>query len=187
MTAPKRLSVKLFISNPDVVEVESLVPVFQEWIQRDAIKDELLIDVVDYKHVHHGPGIILIGYEGDYGYDSSAGQVGLQYTYKQIKADSLADAVSVAIQRLITAAGVAENEAALNGLKIDTSVIELKLLDRLNYPNTEETASAVQEVLTPVAESISGDGFSLTVKSDNPREPLTIVLEGESIPANASL
>lgn len=74
MQAPKRLSVKLFANNPKVVEAKAFGPIFQGWIQRNAIENELLIDVVDYKHVHHGPGIILIGYEGDYAYDSIDGR-----------------------------------------------------------------------------------------------------------------
>ncbi len=53
---PKRISIKLFARNPQVVKPEAFVPVFQRWIQQHAVEG-LLIDVADYKHVPDGPGI----------------------------------------------------------------------------------------------------------------------------------
>src|SRR5690606_31395337 len=126
MKAPKRFIVKLFATNPDVVSAEAFVPVFQRWIQERFASDELLIDVADYKHVHHGPGIILIGHDGDYAYDFAKGNHGIQYTYKQVKAESLSDALSVALKRVLTAIEKVETEETLNGLVFDKTRVEIQ-------------------------------------------------------------
>ncbi len=43
----------------------------------------MLIDVADYKHVQDGPGILIIGHEGDYALDQENGRSGLLYTRKR--------------------------------------------------------------------------------------------------------
>ena len=53
------------------VDPEAFVPVFHDWIRRGAVEG-LLIDVARYGHVHHGPGIMLVGHEGDYASTCSA-------------------------------------------------------------------------------------------------------------------
>ena len=57
---PTKFQVKISAKG-DKVELEKLVPVFNEWILNKKIDDELLIDVADYAHVPQGPGVVLIG------------------------------------------------------------------------------------------------------------------------------
>lgn len=178
MQAPKRLVVKFFAKNPEVVQTERFVPVFQRWIQED-FADELLIDVVDYKHVPEGPGIILIGYEGDTAYDFVHGKAGLQYTYKHIKADTLIDALNIALKRLLVAVEKAEREVTLNGLEIDTTRLQIAFLDRLNFPQDAATVEAVLAVLTPTAHVLFGEEVSLWAEQLDAREPLQITLQGD--------
>ncbi len=178
MQAPKRFVVKFFAKNPEVVETERFVPVFQRWIQED-FADELLIDVVDYKHVPEGPGIILIGYEGDTAYDFVYGKAGLQYTYKHIKADTLVDALNIALKRLLVAVEKAEREVSLNGLEIDTTKLQIAFLDRLNFPQDEATVEAVLATLTPTAQVIFGEEVSLLAEQLDAREPLQITIQGD--------
>lgn len=166
MQAPKRLSVKLFANNPEVVEAEAFVPIFQEWIQRNAIKNELLIDVVDYKHVHHGPGIILIGYEGDYAYDFTDGRPGLQYTIKQNESETLLDTLTLVLERLLHAIDVLQAESSANNLTLVTNEFQISILDRLNYPQTAETIEALQESLNSHFQNISGESISIEVTED---------------------
>lgn len=184
MKAPKRFFVKLFASNPEVVDAEEFVPVFQRWIQENFAPDELIIDVADYKHVPQGPGIILIGHDGDYAYDFVHGKVGLQYTFKQVKVETLEEAVSIALKRVVTAIEKAEAEEALNGITFDKTKVQITFLDRLNYPNDEETAKATGEALTPLAKSTLGGGVTVDLTQSDPREPLTIVFQGEPISLN---
>src|SRR5512139_3069428 len=106
---PKRLSVKLFAANPEVVTAEAFMPVFQRWIQRKSVEG-LLIDVADYKHVPDGPGMVLIGHEGDYSYNYTDGRPGLLYVRKITSGDSFEANVATAFRLAIQAAQALEAE-----------------------------------------------------------------------------
>ena len=77
----QHINIKLFIENPETLNLAEYSAVFNSWIQEQRF-DELLIDVADYLHVHNGPGIMLIGYEADYSLDNRAGRLGLLYNRK---------------------------------------------------------------------------------------------------------
>src|SRR5690606_13498875 len=99
---PRRFSVKYFVSNPEHVELSKFVPIFQRWIQRDLVEG-LLIDVAAYEHVHEGPGILLIGDEGDYSLDIRDGRPGLMYTRKRQITGTLPDVLRVSTRLALIA------------------------------------------------------------------------------------
>jgi len=74
-----RISVKYFVTDPTVVNLDEIVPVFHRWIQNQSVEG-FLIDVADYKHVCQGPGVVLIGHEADYALDMTGGRPGLLYS-----------------------------------------------------------------------------------------------------------
>ena len=43
-------------------------------LPREHAFDELMIDVADYKHVKHGPGVVLVGDANDYYLDEGEGR-----------------------------------------------------------------------------------------------------------------
>ena len=69
ITVPRRLGVKFCLKQEPTLQPEDILPIFQRWIQDHAIVG-MLIDVIDYKHVPEGPGIVLIADEFDLAYDS---------------------------------------------------------------------------------------------------------------------
>ncbi len=77
----QHINVKLFVRDPEKVDLEAVVPVFHSWIQGQ-IFDELLLDVADYSHVPDGPGVVLIGHEADYALDNTDGRLGVRYNRK---------------------------------------------------------------------------------------------------------
>ena len=64
-----KVDLKLFLQDASRVDQEEFIPVFHDWIQNPS--GELLIDVVDYRHVHDGPGVILIAHDAHYAIDTS--------------------------------------------------------------------------------------------------------------------
>src|SRR5512134_3643410 len=109
----QHINLKFFIENPEEVKLAEFAGIFNSWIQRRAMP-ELLIDVADYLHVHHGPGILLIGHEADYSLDNQAGRLGLLYNRKAPLEGSLPEKLAQAAQAALTAARLLEKE---NGLK----------------------------------------------------------------------
>src|SRR5205807_2486817 len=75
----QHINVKLLLEGGD--DLDPVIPIFHSWIQNQPF-GELLIDVADYRHVHHGPGIVLIGHEADYSLDQTDGRLGLRYNRK---------------------------------------------------------------------------------------------------------
>jgi len=170
MTA-QRLSVKLFFEENDI-ELVDFIPVFHQWIQ-EGVTDDLLIDVVDYTHVEDGPGLILVGGEGDYGLEKINGRLGLKYTRKrEWPVENLAERIQLTNQHAQEAAGLLEQFTL-------TGDVEISMLDRLRYPNTDSGLAAIRGEI--------GDAYSATAvsrKSDDEREALTLVLNTSTISLN---
>ena len=78
-----KFGVKLFITNPTAKSLKEFIPVFHGWIQRQALPGHMLLDVHDYSHVHHGPGILLVAHEANLSIDEAEGRRGLVYIRKQ--------------------------------------------------------------------------------------------------------
>src|SRR5215471_21410176 len=79
----QHVNVKLLVKDPEYLEMEAVVPIFHNWI-REQVWEERLLDVADYRHVFAGPGIILIGLEGDYSLDNTDSRLGVRYSRKAV-------------------------------------------------------------------------------------------------------
>ena len=55
------------------MRLDDFIPVFHRWIQKQTVSGHLLIDVHDYSHIHQGPGILLVGHEGNFSIDLADG------------------------------------------------------------------------------------------------------------------
>lgn len=172
---PKRISIKFFVENPEAADdLGVFIPIFQRWIQQDAMEG-VLIDAVNYQHVHWGPGVILIGHEGDYSYNVAEGRPGVLYTQKVHLHDTLRDVLSAITRRALMAAERLAAEPALSGLRIDTQEAQITFLDRLRFPNTAETFDAIRDTLTEFAASLyDTQAIGLDLAASDPRAPFTI-------------
>src|SRR5689334_10419959 len=86
----QHINVKLFVQDPASVNLERLVPIFHRWIQ-DQAREEILIDVADYRHVPAGPGVLLIGHEANYSVDNTGLRLGVRYNRKAASSGSNQD------------------------------------------------------------------------------------------------
>ena len=185
---PHKLQIKLHLDGEDTPALDPLIPVFHRWIRESAVED-LLIDVANYAHVHHGPGIMLIGHEADYGLDLAGGRPGLVYARKREGAASLADLFGLALRRVVRAARLLETDDALDGrFTFRADAFDLTLLDRLRAPNRPETAEAVRDALAPVvADLFGGRNVRLERVENDAREPITLRVRIEAPESLAAL
>jgi hypothetical protein len=137
----QHVNVKLLLKDADV-NLDSLIPVFHSWIQ-DQVFDELLLDVADYRHVHHGPGLMLIGHEADYSVDNTDGLLGVRYNRKAPLAGSNLDRLVHATRSALNACQRLESDTRLNE-KVSFNGQDLQLIvnDRLLAPNNDSTRRA---------------------------------------------
>ncbi len=184
----KKLNLKLFIENPEALDVEAVIPVFHGWI-RDNLLDGLPIDVADYKHVPNGPGLMLIGHDGDYAIDFANGRSGLWYSHKRewAAATDLQGQIRLAWERLIHAAQLLENDPTLN-IRFSTAEIELTLADRLNAPNNATTFALVRDdVQALLSELFNDTPVGLAWADEEARRPFSVQATIDNAPILAEL
>ncbi len=103
----QHVNVKLLLANPAEVHLDPLIPVFHSWIQ-DKVFDELLLDIADYQHVPDGPGVVLIGFEGDYSVDNTDHRLGVRYNRKTPLDGTNQDRLKQAARAALTAASASK-------------------------------------------------------------------------------
>src|ERR1700681_869929 len=143
----EHVNVKLLLRNPEEVDLEPLIPVFHDWI-RDQVGEGLLLDIADYRHVEAGPGVVLIGHEGNYSVDNTDNRLGVRYNRKAVLNGSNQDRLEQAARAALSACRRLEEEPRLGGkLRFNGREFEIFINDRLLAPNSDETRKAVNSDL----------------------------------------
>jgi hypothetical protein len=178
----QHVNVKLLLENPEELNLDAVIPVFHSWIQ-DQVCEELLLDVTDYRHVHHGPGVVLIGHEADYAIDNTDGRLGIRYNRKAPLEGSNQDRLAQAVRAALAAAERLQQDTRLNEkLKFNCQDFEIFINDRLLAPNTPQTRQGLESEFHAFARDLFGiAGYTLTFENDSRR------LFGAKIKANQSL
>jgi hypothetical protein len=171
------VNVKLLVKDPGQVSLEPVVPVFHSWIQ-DQVYDEQLVDVADYTHVPAGPGVILIGLEGDYSVDNTDARLGVRYNRKVVLEGSNQDRLNQAARAALNACQRLEEDPSLEGkLRFNGQDVEVFINDRLLAPNNEDTRQKLKPEFQKFGDQLFGAGnYSLTWNED-PRRLLTVFLK----------
>ena len=166
------INVKLYFNNSDA-DLAPVVPIFHSWIQ-DQVFDELLLDVADYRHVHHGPGLMLIGHEADYSLDQTDGVLGLRYNRKAPLVGANYDRLLQATRAALVAAQRLEADTRLNGkLGFNGQDVQLIVNDRFLAPNDKATRAAVEPDFQSFATRLFGSFASPVSFDTDPRRLLT--------------
>jgi hypothetical protein len=151
------VNVKLFVKNTAVTDLEASIPVFHSWIQNQT-GGELLLDVADYRHVRSGPGVILIGYHGNYSLDSTGDRLGVRYNRKTALEGTNHDRLLQATEAALAACRRLETDPRLGGrIQFNGREIEVIINDRLLAPNTPETRAAADSEFRAFFSTLFGD------------------------------
>ena len=172
----QHINFKLFIKNPEAVNLADYSAVFNSWIQKHTL-EELLIDVADYLHVHDGPGILLIGHQADYSLDNRAGRLGLLYNRKSQLEGTTQEKLAQAARAVLTAAQIFEKE---NGLDFNGSEVQIIINDRLLVPNTAETLASLEPDLKAFFDKLYDGAEYVLMHQTDPRERFTVNVKAES-------
>lgn len=195
----QHVNVKFFIRNAAGLKTGDYTGVFNRWIQERAL-GELLVDVADYGHVPHGPGLLLIGHAANYSLDETGGRLGLLYNRKAPVEGSTQDQLRQAVRQALVAA---QKLAVEQGLEFDGNQAQVMVNDRHLAPNSPATFAALRPELEALFNTLyGGAAFTLTHGSRrDPRERFTVGvstaagldlaallanLEGEVTPAGAT-
>ena len=166
------------------LDLSLFIPVFHRWIRNNTV-DGLLIDVADYKHVPDGPGVMLIGHDGDFSIDLAEGRPGLRYVRKRGWEDPDDDDAQVLQARLDEVLSMLQQGAdALAGerklrkvVKFAEGELQVTFSDQLRTPNTAEAFAAIEaDILVVVTQRHADALISLERVSRSPHEALTVTV-----------
>ena len=163
----QHINVKLLVKNPEQADLEPLIPVFHSWIEGQVF-EELLLDVADYRHVPAGPGVVLIGHQGNYSVDNTDERLGVRYNRKAAVNGSNQDALRQAMRASLIACQRLESEPRLEGkLRFNGQEIEFFVNDRLLAPNRDSTREAFQPEFEAFFEKLfRGREYSVSYTSE---------------------
>jgi hypothetical protein len=169
----QHVNVKLLLQNSADARLEPLIPVFHSWIETQN-GDELLIDVADYTHVPAGPGIVLIGHQGNYSVDNTGNRLGVRYNRKAVVDGGNQESLAQAARSALSACRRLEEEPRLNGkFRFNGQEIEIFVNDRLIAPNNAATREALDADLRNFAGKLfRGKEYSISY-GDDPRSLFT--------------
>ena len=171
MSELSRLGIKLFATGSTFVRVKDFVPIFHSWIQKQCVKDHLLIDVHDYSHIHNGPGILLVAHEGNFTTDLAEGRLGLAYFRKLPAGNTLEETLSASLRSVREAASLIEDEPSLDGrMRFRNDELLVISNDRLLAPNDTATFEGLQ----PTLAKVFGANSRFTHSSAGTKDRLTI-------------
>jgi hypothetical protein len=183
----QHVNVKLLVRNPEGVDLEPLIPVFHGWIQNQ-VGEGLLLDVADYRHVDGGPGVVLIGHEGNDRVDNTDNRLGVRYNRKAALDGSNQDRLKQAARAALTACQRLEAESRLGeSLRFNGQEIEVFINDRLLAPNCDATREAFKSDFHAFFEKLfRGREFSMAYDTD-PRKLFAVSVKAAKPLAVADL
>ena len=163
----QHINVKLLLDNPEDLDLDAVVNVFHSWIQ-DQVCEEQLLDVADYRHVHHGPGVVLIGHEADYSIDNTDGRLGVRYNRKAPLSGSNHERLAKSLRSALAAAERLQLDTRLNAkCGFNLQDIEIFVNDRALVPNQHETRQVLEPEFRSFLNSLlGGAGYSLEFETD---------------------
>lgn len=173
----QHVNVKIYVDNGQDIELAPFIDIFHKWVSAQVL-DELLVDVADYRHVPAGPGVLLVGLEGDYSMDNTGNRLGMRYNRKAPLAGSNQERFLQAFKSAATACKLLESDYGANGgLKFSRQEFELLINDRALAPNTAETFAACQPELEAfLKDQLGHEDFTLT-HHDNPRSRFAVAVK----------
>ena len=176
MTQPQKFQFKLFIENPEALDLEAVVPVFHDFIREKALP-ELLIDVADYAHVHEGPGVVLIGHGYDVYIDLMEGRPGLLLSRKREAEGTTEEIIRGTLALAFRAAALLEERLPI---RFSAGEALFRALDRHHTPNDDATHERLEPMVRAACGAIAEVGEITRV--GDPRGPYSISLALEGAP-----
>ena len=169
---------KVFATRNDATP-QTLIDLFHRWIQVGRLEDQMLIDVVDYSHVHQGPGVLLVAQAAYFGVDHAHGRTGLLYRARRGDVLAAGNGFRSALTHVLRAAALLQED--LPQVAFDASLLEIGADDRLRATNDDATFEAARPHLEELAKALGGAQiergtdakgcFRATLKGSSPLEP----------------
>jgi hypothetical protein len=179
----EKLSVKLFVEQPNSVPLTDFIEIFHGWIQAG---DGVYHDVADYSHMQAGPGIILIANDANVSIDENGNRRGLLFSQKSRLPGSNQERLRTVLHSALENCRRLEEEPALRGkLRFTGNEAVISLNNRLLGANSQEAFDELKGDVEVVAgQLLGGAKFKLERDSDSSRR-LNVYLKSSATMSSA--
>jgi len=164
----QKINVKLFVDAPDEVRLDAFLPVFVRWRENKQHPSQW-VDMADYAHVPKGPGIMIIGHQGNLAVDLADPGPGILYANKKDLEGDNDERILECFRRALrlTLALIEEPEYPIE-LTPQPGTWQLTFNDRMNTPNTDQTESALRPAMNQAIERLFGVEHTAVVREKDP-------------------
>ena len=181
--APWRVQLELHFEAADGFDLGALVPTLHHIIQRQASTpfpglDEIWIDVVDYRHVDDGPGLLLVSHDAYYGIEHTRRRSTLLYRRRRPAAGAVDELLAEAGLRLLAFAQCLVEEGAAADALWRTERWTVSLQDRLLAAAEVATERRLREPLGRFQQHLLGSQALASCGAYDRGEPFAVELEG---------
>jgi len=182
----QRLSVKLFLEQPDDVPLTKFIEVFHGWIQAT---DGVYHDVADYSHMQAGPGIVLVAQDANVSIDETENRRGLLFKQKRYLAGSNHDRLRTVLRSALESCRKLEAEPTLRGkLRFSAGEAAIWINDRLAGTNTKESFQELKSEVESFKKELYGNAEISFERDSDPRKRLHVRIKTSgSLDLNALL
>jgi len=176
----QRINVKLFTDVGKKIALDPFLDIFARW-REDAAHPSRWIDLADYGHVPKGPGVMMIGKQGNLGLDLANPGPGILYANKAGLVGTTEDRLMETFRRCLalTEALTAEAEYPKD-LSPKPGFWELTFNDRLETPNTDATDRLLRPSIEATIEKLLGSDHTL-IRETDPKRRYGFVIEAEEV------
>ena len=176
----QKIAIKLFTDTPEIIDLNPFLSIFARWRHNKSHSAEW-VDLADYAHVPKGPGILLIGQQGNLSLDLAEPGSGILWNNKKGLSGSIEDRIIETFRRGITLAHQLTSEIDYpKTFKPRPGFLQLSFNDRLELPNDPNTElllrssvnKAMDALLRPknykmIQESDSSRRYGFIIHSDS--------------------
>lgn len=184
----QKINVKLFFDASGPIDLDPFLAIFARW-REQADHPAGWVDLADYAHVDRGPGILLIGRQGNLSADLGDPGPGILYANKQDLGGDLRERIRTSFVRGLSLIErlLAEPEFP-QALTPRTDFWGLTFNDRLEVPNGDETDRLLRPAVRAVADRLFGTGAYQIVSDQEKTRRYAVTLHStKAAPAVSAL
>lgn len=177
----QRINLKLFLDAPEKVPVDALLPIFGQWRENKDHPSQW-VDMADYAHIDRGPGVMMIGRQGNLALDLGDPGPGILYANKKGLEGAAEDRILDTFRRTLALASTLIQEPLYPPqLTARPGSWQLVFNDRMETPNSDATDAALRPAIDNALDRIFGAGNYTAVQEKDPLRRYGFMVHGNAV------
>ena len=183
----QKVTLKLFTDEPSTLDLTPFLSIFARW-RLDKSHSAQWIDLADYAHIAKGPGVILVGNQGNLVVDFAEPGAGILWTNKKELDGKIEDRILQVIKRTLTFASLLTSEPEYpTAFKPKPGFWELSFNDRLEAPNNDGIDATLRPHIESAFNFLFGEGKYVLTRQGDPGRRYGFIIHSETVHSLDSL